>query len=173
MRETATLIGIGLLAAGVLGSTSVALACDKSSRVTESTCSAVNVVVAVPAASTTAASATAATAAATPGAAAPGTPATRAEAGMRAYIDPETGTIGGPGPLPPPSDEAVKALESAVQQEPVETVLPDGSVMLDLKGRGQEYFILQLDADGRRVARCVEDPNSALQTPPPVKREER
>lgn len=91
---------------------------------------------------------------------------TPAEAGMRAYIDPETGTIGG---MPP-----AEALPASPQPEPVfeQVVLPDGSVMVDLKGAGQEYFILQLDANGNRVVRCVQDPKTAT-APVAPKREER
>ncbi len=85
---------------------------------------------------------------------------------MRAYLDPETGVIGSPGPLPPLTPEEAKLLQPTVQEEPVQTILPDGSVMLDLKGRGQEFYILQLDANGKPVARCVEDPKTALQSPP-------
>jgi hypothetical protein len=66
------------------------------------------------------------------------------DGGMRAYIDPETGTIGS---MPPSGD-----LPGSTQSEPEPTfeqvVLPDGSVMVDLKGAGQEYYILELDANG-------------------------
>jgi len=89
-----------------------------------------------------------------------------AESGLRAYIDPETGTIGG---MPP-------AAETPAQADPVfeEVVLPDGSVMVDLKGTGQEFFILQLDANGNRAVRCVQDPKAATSASPVApKREDR
>jgi hypothetical protein len=93
-----------------------------------------------------------------------------AEAGMRVYLDPESGTIGG---VPPAGVEEV-AVQPGLEEQPVETVLPDGSVMLDLKGHGQEYFIMQLDANGNRVTRCVqEDPKAALKTVPTPKPEDR
>jgi hypothetical protein len=188
MRETAILIRAGLLAAGILSGTSTVVACDGHEKTNQSSCSAAaKTAIEAPCAAPRAIEAPCASQRAieapeapsmaaddnsATGAAAPSTPAP-AEAGMRAYIDPETGTLGGPGPLPPPSPEAVKALEPGTLEEPVETVMPDGSVMLDLKGRGQEYFILQLDENGQRQVRCVDDPTTALQTPPTAKRGER
>jgi len=88
-----------------------------------------------------------------------------AEAGMRAYLDPETGVIGGlPATLEPAGTEGVQAIEPVLREE----VLPDGSVMMDLQGTMQEYFLIQLDADGNRVVRCVQDPAKALATPVPA-----
>jgi len=156
MSGSALLSCIGLLAAGALGCTSVAWACDKEPEATNSTCSPSKVAVAAP--ETPAPS--------TPGVASTAPNAVPSDAGMRAFIDPETGTIGGPGALPPLTEEEAKLLLPEIQEEPVETVLPDGSVMVDLKGHGQEYFILQLDANGQRVVRCLQDPKTALQTVP-------
>ena len=84
------------------------------------------------------------------------------EAGMRAYIDPETGLLTS---LPTASQTLAPP---SVESEPVlqEEILPDGSVMIDLKGTLQDYLILQLDANGQKVVRCVEDPKAALQAPP-------
>ena len=80
------------------------------------------------------------------------------EAGMRAFYDPETGTIGAP------------TLSQAAQVEPaspanwqdlvVEGRATDGSPMIDLKGLMQDYSVLQLTVDGHRVMRCVEDPSA-------------
>ena len=87
-----------------------------------------------------------------------------AAAGMRAYLDPETGLIGGMGPVDP-------AEVQDVQAAPVlrEEVLPDGSVMLDLQGTMQDFYIMQIDADGNRVVRCVENPAKAIaETPAPA-----
>ena len=76
------------------------------------------------------------------------------QAGMRAYLDPETGTLGAPAPgqmIPP---------NSATTDAPTlhEVTLPDGSVMVDLQGTLQDYMILQLDKQGHRVMRCVPNP---------------
>ena len=167
MRGIAILFRIGLLAAGVLGMTSIAWGCDERPTASGSTCSASKVAATAPATpAPTVPQAATSTSTTTTGAA-------PAAAGMRAYIDPETGVLGGPGALPPLTEEEMKLLEPEVQEEPVETVLPDGSVILDLKGHGQEYFILQLDANAQRVVRCVEDPKTALQSVPKTQPEDR
>ncbi len=87
---------------------------------------------------------------------------TPAEAGMRAYIDPETGLI-----TSQPS--GVQPVEISSDKEPpvlVPEIRPDGSLLLDLKGTVEDFMVLQLDANGKKVMRCVEDPKAALQTPP-------
>jgi len=90
-----------------------------------------------------------------------------ADAGMRASIDPETGMIGG---MPPAAETPAQQADPVF--EPV--VLPDGSVMVDLKGTGQEYFILELDANGNQVVRCIQDPKTATSAAPVTpKREDR
>jgi hypothetical protein len=167
MRGSAILLRIGFLATGILGTTSIAWGCGKQPAATESACSTPSVTVTTPVGSTPVFHPTATTAVAATPSAAP------AEPGMRAYLDPETGLIGGPGALPPPSPEEAQALVPELQAEPVETVLPDGSVMLELNGRGLEYFVLQLDADGNPVVRCVQDPKTALRTAPSPMPEER
>ena len=80
---------------------------------------------------------------------------------MRAYIDPETGQIGIPSPLPEVPEEKTGA-------EPVlhEERLPDGSYMVDLKGTGVDYMVMNIDPKtGKRTTQCVDDPKKALQAP--------
>jgi hypothetical protein len=158
MKGTALMFRTGLLAVGVVAVTSVAWGCDKEKSA--SACAKSDKAVNVSTATPTAAPA----AAATPGA---------AEAGMRAFIDPETGTIGVPSPLPALTPEESKYIESQIQQEPVETIYPDGSAKVELNGHGQEYFIMQLDANGKPVARCVEDPKAALEKTPTAQPKDR
>src|SRR5262245_48457477 len=81
------------------------------------------------------------------------------EAGMRAFIDPETGTLGG---MPPAGE-----VEGVLVEPPVlvQEYLPDGSVMVDLKGTGEHYMIMELDADGNRVLRCTDEPNKPAPAP--------
>ena len=79
-----------------------------------------------------------------------------AEAGMRAYIDPETGTLG-----PPVSDDGSNAIIDTGEGL-VEERLPNGAVKIDLKGQFQEYAVVQLDANGHPVMRCVPNPKLAL-----------
>lgn len=83
-------------------------------------------------------------------------------AGMRAYIDPETGQLG-TGQLPPLTAEEKAQLEPT--GVPVETVLPDGSVMIELNGTCQEFTVMKIDPSGKRSVQCVQDPQSALQSP--------
>jgi hypothetical protein len=89
---------------------------------------------------------------------------------MRAYIDPETGKIGGPPVLPALALEEDAQIQAV--QPPVETVLPDGSVMLELNGNCVDYLIIDLDANNQKTLRCVQDPKAALQTPPPAPQRE-
>ena len=93
------------------------------------------------------------------------------QAGMRIFRDPVTGEIG-----PPPADAGAHMEESAViptDDAGLRQVrLPDGSYMVDLQGRYQESMVIQIDANGNRVVRCVDDPKKALQQKPtPVSQE--
>lgn len=87
-------------------------------------------------------------------------------AGMRAYIDPETGQLGTPASLPPLSIEEKALLEPA--QTPREVVLPDGSVMLELNGTGQEFTVMHLDAAGNRTVQCVQNAPAAVVSTAPA-----
>ena len=96
-------------------------------------------------------------------------PATTAvDAGMRAYIDPETGLLTS---TPPANMQPEVATD---KQEPVlhEEMLPDGSFMIDLKGTHQDYLTIQLDAKGNKVMQCVQDPKAALPAPAPAPQRE-
>ena len=82
-------------------------------------------------------------------------------AGMVVGIDPETGKLG----LPSKADRA--ALERAANLSPaldrseaglVVVHKPDGSRMIDLKGRFQNYMVVRLTPDGRKTESCVEGP---------------
>ena len=88
------------------------------------------------------------------------------DAGMRAYIDPETGQLTS---IPP------AGTEQPVQADPVllQVRLPDGSYMLDQKNAPEDFLILKLDANGNKVVECTQDPTKAMQTPPAPKREDR
>jgi hypothetical protein len=83
------------------------------------------------------------------------------EAGMRAYLDPETGVIGAPPAQP--SATAGTQSESPTLHE---VVLPDGSVMVDLQGTLQDYMIINIDAKGHKVMRCVPNPTEAQKSTP-------
>ena len=74
-------------------------------------------------------------------------------AGMRVAIDPETGML-----TAPTTGEAFSQSDERL----TETTLPDGSVMVDLDGRYQEYSVMTRDAAGKLQVRCVHDPAKAL-----------
>jgi hypothetical protein len=84
-------------------------------------------------------------------------------AGLLAFIDPETGLLTGPiGDLSVPEDVA-RQFATPVDLTPV--TLPDGSLMIDLQGSLQDYYVLHIDPLGRRTVRCVQDLRHA-QIPP-------
>jgi hypothetical protein len=105
---------------------------------------------------------------ATPSATDPSLPAR--SAGMVVGIDPETKTL----VFPSAADRA------ALQRQPLSspaldrsdaglTVIhrPDGSKMVDLQGRFQEYAVVRITPDGKKVESCVQGPQveAALQPP--------
>ena len=136
-------------------------ACDKS-QAAASACSKTQKVAAAPSNTTAPVAGTTQQTAA----AAQPTTAPSMDAGMRAYIDPETGQLTS---IPP------AGTEQPVQADPVllQVRLPDGSYMLDQKNAPEDYLILKLDANGNKVVECSQDPTKALQTPPAPKREDR
>lgn len=93
-----------------------------------------------------------------------------ASAGMMIARDPETGTWGMPSRI----DDLVlsEAEENMLSRSSVGLVpvtLPDGSVMLDLQGRFQEFSIARIGPDGRVHHECVSHAGEAhtlLRTPP-------
>lgn len=81
--------------------------------------------------------------------------------GLMAFLDPETGQLTGPiGAVVPLAD----ARPAGPQAFPVE--LPGGGWMLDLRGGGQEYYVLHVDPFGRRTVSCVQDPRHARRAVP-------
>lgn len=94
---------------------------------------------------------------------------TAMDAGMRAYIDPDTGLLTSIRPEGLPAE-----VEADKQPEPelFEVRLPDGSYMMDLKGTHQEYVTIQLDPNGNKVVQCVQDPKAALPAPAPAPQRE-
>src|SRR5262245_4511296 len=91
------------------------------------------------------------------------------EAGMRIEMDPETGAPGlAHTPVPPlsavPRDDeaALSHSDQGLQQ----VVLPDGSVMVDLQGRFQEYAVMEIGPDGKLRMRCVQRPDAPAPAAP-------
>ena len=86
------------------------------------------------------------------------------QAGMRIFRDPVTGEIG-----PPPADAGAHMESAVIPTDDAghrQVRLPDGSYMVDLQGRYEESMVMQIDANGNRVVRCVDDPKKALQQKP-------
>lgn len=81
------------------------------------------------------------------------------EAGMRAYIDPETGTFTS---LPEVSAIGTDGIPGDVAVVLVETPLPGRGYTIDLQGTLQDYSILHIDAKGNRHQSCTKDPRTAL-----------
>ncbi len=90
-----------------------------------------------------------------------------AAAGMRAYRDPETGLVGGMGPLPAIGTDGLPRLDEAPTDLP-QTRLPDGSWLIDLQGWYQDYAVLRIDAQGHRVMSCTPHPRAVLRNAPVV-----
>lgn len=92
-------------------------------------------------------------------------------AGMLVGIDPETGRLGMPSREF--RDELRNAQEGGLRNPALSrsmeglTVIhrPDGSKMIDLKGRFQEYTVVRIAPDGRKEQTCVQGPDveAALQ----------
>jgi hypothetical protein len=85
-------------------------------------------------------------------------PAAPGTAGRIVAIDPETGRPGAPSP------EQVRALTGSEDAYVVQTAeglreehLPDGTVLLHLDGRFQNYSVARVGRDGRPVLGCVHD----------------
>lgn len=86
------------------------------------------------------------------------------DAGMRAYRDPETGTIGG---IPDVAAIGLDGMPGDAEVVLVEQPLPNGrGWYIDLQGSLQDYSVLQLDAQGHRHPGCTKDPRTALKRVP-------
>jgi hypothetical protein len=94
---------------------------------------------------------------------APAAPVAAATAGLRAYLDPETGLIGGM-PVAVAGDAQVGGGTVAAGQ-PVEVRLPDGSLMVELQGALDDYLVLTVGPDGTRSFQCAKDPSHVHAAP--------
>lgn len=94
--------------------------------------------------------------------AAPATTEPYAAAGMIVGKDPETGRIGKPTPAQRAEIERGAALASPALDRSGEglTVVhrADGSKMVDLQGRFQEYTVVRIGPDGKKTQVCVQGP---------------
>jgi len=89
-------------------------------------------------------------------------------AAMRIFRDPETGEIG------PPTAENLRELQLEQRSQSVRgntpmrmITLPNGTLELINDGQAEDAMVMQLDAQGHRVMRCVQgDPDKALKHAP-------
>lgn len=92
-------------------------------------------------------------------------------AGMIVALDPETGALGMPSARQ--ADALLRSEENMLSRstEGLQAqYLPDGSVMLDLQGRFQEFSVARIGADGRVTFECLSSADavrSALRAPLP------
>jgi hypothetical protein len=90
-------------------------------------------------------------------------------AGMLVGIDPETGRPGRPSKAFRDKLAALRAPGLDRSSDGLTVVTrPDGSKHVDLQGRFQEYMVVRLTPDGRKVEDCVEGPDvdKALRSDP-------
>src|SRR5262245_22310036 len=76
---------------------------------------------------------------------------------MPIALDPETGTYS------LPTGDAAKALDLPAEPagDPPVKVLPDGTTLVDMRGRARNYAIAHVDAAGRIVTSCDPDADRA------------
>ena len=85
-------------------------------------------------------------------------------AGLLIAKDPETGEIGAPSAE---QLAEMRLTESEVVSRDVQGVIttsPNGTITLDLQGRGQDYTVIRRLADGTIVAGCTRHPGEAEHT---------
>jgi len=76
-------------------------------------------------------------------------------AGLKAYVDPESGTLTS---TPPRSATPLAASELVRPDRLPEVQLEDGSYMVRLDERFEESVVMTIDANGRRVMTCTQHP---------------
>jgi hypothetical protein len=85
-------------------------------------------------------------------------------AGMVVGIDPETGKLGMPTPEQRQrllEQDQARAASSHSAEGLVEEHRPDGTVLIDLQGRFQEFATVRVGPDGKLIYQCVEGEKAA------------
>ncbi len=84
--------------------------------------------------------------------------------GLMAFLDPETGLLTGPiGSLVPPADQRSSSSAVVFEARP----RANGAWLLDLKGTMLDYYVLHVDAFGRRTVSCAQSPGH-VHLPAPI-----
>jgi hypothetical protein len=86
-----------------------------------------------------------------------------AAAGMRAFLDPQTGRLIAPRPLPP---QALAALEQARLRRDdsglAQQILPNGAILVHLQGRFHNLAVARIEPEGDvSTPRCVTSSETA------------
>lgn len=84
------------------------------------------------------------------------TTANGAEAGMRVYVDPQTGELVS-SPVTAEQRQQASAADAAFNQDNTDLVpvrMPDGSIMVDLQGRFQQATVATVQPDGSIRTYC-------------------
>jgi glucose/arabinose dehydrogenase len=81
-------------------------------------------------------------------------------AGMRVAIQPESGDLVPPSPEQAAELDALAGTPKATEPPRVE-VLPDGTVLVDTRGRLESYSVARIGADGRIETGCTPDVDAA------------
>jgi hypothetical protein len=92
--------------------------------------------------------------------------------GMVIAIDPESGTLGMPSATQMQQLRAQMSLDETSRTGAVETVMPDGSLRLDLNGSFADYATIQIAPNGQKIFGCTTNPH-ALEQPAPTTLEEK
>ena len=86
-----------------------------------------------------------------------------ARAGLRAFIDPQTGQLRQPTPEEAQALSRAARAEFAQEVESLEAVVhPDGMISVDLKGRFMQDLVVVKRPDGSLSLRCVPDSEKDL-----------
>ena len=92
------------------------------------------------------------------------------QAGLRAFIDPETGELreGTPEEQRALSSAAARAASAEVVESPEIVVHPDGFVVVDLKGNFMQSVVAVRNPDGSLSTRCAPAGKTPVNPKPPA-----
>ena len=107
-------------------------------------------------------------------AAKPATETAAGTSGMVIALDPESGTLGMPNTTQMQELKAQMSLDETSHSSAgvTTTVMPDGSLRLNLNDTYRDYAIVNIGTNGKRIIGCASNPN-AVEQPAPTTLEEK